>query len=110
MRGLFLLVAAPWLVRQLATFGSISPSAANGRILWITDYRQLYSVSTETTLGSFLSQGLGSLRRSRISGLVSAVTIFATMPLLVFLAPFTLIGAWLRRRDAGLHRPGSSTA
>ena len=39
--GLFLLVATPWLLRQLDTFGSISPSAANGRILWITDYRQL---------------------------------------------------------------------
>ena len=97
--GLFVVVATPWLARQLATFGSISPSAANGRILWITDYRQLYSVSTETTLGSFLSQGLGSLLSSRISGLVSAVTICATVPLLVFLAPFTLIGAWLRRRN-----------
>jgi 4-amino-4-deoxy-L-arabinose transferase-like glycosyltransferase len=97
--GLFLIVAAPWLVRQLATFGSISPSAANGRILWITEYRQLYSVSTETTLDSFLGQGLTSLLQSRLSGLISALTIFGTMPLLVFLAPFTAIGAWLRRRD-----------
>ena len=98
--GLFLLVATPWLLRQLGTFGSLSPSAANGRILWITDYRQLYSVATETTLSSFLAQGVGSLVGSRLGGLGSAFTIFATMPLLVFLAPFTLIGAWLRRRDA----------
>ena len=68
--GLFLLVAAPWLVRQLVTFGSISPSAANGRILWITDYRQLYSVSTETTLSSFLAPG----RRARCCPAASAAS------------------------------------
>ena len=97
--GLFLLVATPWLLRQLSTFGSISPSAANGRILWITDYRQLYSVSTDTTLSTFLAQGLGPLLTSRLGGLGSALTIFGTMPLLLFLVPFTLTGAWLRRRD-----------
>ena len=97
--ALFLLVVAPWLVRQLAEFGSISPSAASGRILWITEYRELYSVSSETTLDSFLRQGLGPLLRSRIDGLVSAVTIFALWPLMAVLTPFVLIGAWLRRRD-----------
>jgi len=97
--GLFLLVVTPWLLRQWSTFGSLSPSAANGRILWITDYRQLYSVASETTLASFLAQGAGSLIGSRIAGLGSAITIFATMPLLVFLVPFLLIGAWLRRID-----------
>ena len=95
----FVLLAAPWLLRQLSVFGSISPSATNGRVLWITDYRQLYSVSAETTLGTFLAQGIGSLLASRLGGLTSALTIFATMPLLGFLAPFTLIGGWLSRRD-----------
>ncbi len=98
--GLFLLVAVPWLIRQQLTFDSLSPSAANGRILWITDYRELYSIASETTVGSFLGQGLPSLLESRVAGLLSALTIFGTMPLLAFLVPFTLIGAWLRRRDA----------
>ncbi|MFN8622004.1 MAG: glycosyltransferase family 39 protein [Chloroflexota bacterium] len=100
--GGFLLVASPWLVRQLSVFGSISPSAANGRILWITDYRQLYSIASETTLGSFLAQGIGPLLMSRVQGLWSALLIFGTLPLLAFLVPFVLIGAWQRRRDAAL--------
>jgi hypothetical protein len=95
----FLIVASPWYLRQLAIFGSLSPSAANGRILFLTDYRQLYSVSSVTTLQTFLAQGLGPLLASRVAGLTSAVSIFVTMPLLGFLTPFTLIGAWLRRRD-----------
>jgi hypothetical protein len=97
--GGFLLVVSPWFLRQLAVFGSLSPSAANGRILFITDYRQLYSVSSVTTLQTFLAQGLGPLLSSRVAGLTSALSIFATMPLLGFLVPFTLIGTWLKRRD-----------
>jgi hypothetical protein len=97
--GLFLLVMAPWWLRQLAVFGSLSPSASSGRILWITDYSQLWSVSGETTLASFLAQGAGPLLASRVSGLAAALGIFAAVPLLIFLAPFTAIGAWLRRRD-----------
>jgi 4-amino-4-deoxy-L-arabinose transferase-like glycosyltransferase len=93
------IVAGPWLARQLAVFGSISPSAANGCILFIRDYRQLYSADTECTLQAFLAQGAGPLAASRLGGLVSALGIFATMPLLIFLAPFTLIGAWQHRRD-----------
>jgi hypothetical protein len=95
----FLVVVSPWFLRQLSVFGSLSPSAANGRILFITDYRQLYSVSSVTTLQTFLAQGLGPLLSSRVAGLTSALSIFATMPLLGFLVPFTVIGSWLRRRD-----------
>lgn len=97
--GFFLIVMAPWWLRQLAVFGSLSPSAASGRILWITSYDQLWSVSGETTVGTFLGQGLGPLLASRAQGLGAALGIFASVPLLLFLAPFTVIGAWQRRRD-----------
>lgn len=97
--GLFLLVMAPWWLRQLSVFGSLSPSASSGRILWITDYRQLWSLTGETTLASFLAQGAGPLLAGRVAGLGAALGIFAAVPLLIFLAPFTVIAAWLRRRD-----------
>lgn len=97
--GAFVLVATPWLLRQLGVFGSISPSAASGRILWITEYRELYSVATEATPASFLAQGLGPLVASRVLGLVNALGLFATQPLLLFLAPVAVAGAWWRRRD-----------
>jgi 4-amino-4-deoxy-L-arabinose transferase-like glycosyltransferase len=95
----FLVIVAPWLWRQVDVFGSISPSSASGRILFIRDYRELYSVSSEATLQSFLDQGIGQLLLSRLEGLRSALFVFAVTPLLVVLVPFVLLGSWLRRRD-----------
>jgi len=95
----FVIVSAPWLWRQLDVFGSISPSSASGRILFIRDYRELYSVSSETTLASFLGQGVGPLVLSRLGGLGAALISFATGPLLVVLTPLLLVGAWRHRRD-----------
>lgn len=97
--GGFVVVAAPWVLRQLDVFGSISPSAASGRILWIREYRELYSVSSEATPASFFGQGIGPLLASRVLGLVNALGLFATQALLLFLAPFVAAGAWWRRRD-----------
>ena len=71
--ALFALVVGPWLYRQLEVFGSIAPSAANGRILWISDYGQLYSVATETTLQTLLAAGPVALLASRIGGLLAAL-------------------------------------
>ena len=95
----FAIVAAPWVLRQLEVFGSVSPSAAGGRILLIPHYRELYSVTSEATLELFLGQGLGPLVMSRVLGLVAALGIFATQALLLFLVPFLLVGAWVRRRE-----------
>ena len=97
--GGFILVIAPWLLRQLDVFGSISPSSVGGRILFITEYRELYSVTGETTLASFLSQGLGAIVESRLGGLWNSLLIFVAMPLLGLLLPFLLIGAWISRRS-----------
>ena len=97
--GGFVLVASPWLLRQLDVFGSISPSSVGGRILFITEYRELYSVTTETTLQSFLAQGLPAIIESRLSGLWSALLIFMVLPLLVLLGPLMLMGAWKQRVD-----------
>ncbi|MDQ3553620.1 MAG: glycosyltransferase family 39 protein [Chloroflexota bacterium] len=98
--GAFLLVTAPWWLRQLQEFGSLSPSSASGRILWITEYRELYSVSSETTVDSFLSQGPAAILSSRLAGLAAALGIFATGPLLITMVPFVIIGAWSRRHDS----------
>jgi hypothetical protein len=98
--ALFVLVTAPWLVRQLDVFGTLSPSAASGRILWILHYEQLHSVA-EPLPGpsSLLEQGVGALIASRLGGLFWAVGLFALMPLVLVLTPFAVIGAWVKRRD-----------
>jgi len=97
--ALFLIVMAPWWARQLAVFGSISPSSVSGRILWIRTYEQQFSVGDVTTPATFFAQGWWPLLSSRISGFLSAVVVLSVTPLLIFLVPLTLVGAWVRRRD-----------
>lgn len=98
--ALFALFYGPWLYRQLEVFGSIAPSAANGRILWISDYGQLFSVAEPATPSTLLADGFVPFLGSRVSGLLSALGQFALLPLVVVLTPFALVGAWNRRRDA----------
>lgn len=97
--GLALLVVGPWLLRQLSVFGSISPSSAGGRILFISEYRELYSVTSDTSLGAFLDQGLAAIVDSRVQGLLDALLIFVTMPLMALLVPLLLVGAWVSRHS-----------
>jgi hypothetical protein len=97
--GLFLAVMAPWYVRQLAVFGSLSPSSSSGRILFITTYEQMNGVTGDTSLAAFLGQGIGPLLTSRILGLVSAIQVFSVLACSVVLVPFAVVGGWARRRS-----------
>jgi hypothetical protein len=90
---------APWYLRQLAVFGSFSPSSTSGRILLIANYEQMNSVTSDTSLGAFLGQGLGPLLVSRVLGLVSAIEIYSVIACSAVLAPFVVVGAWARRRS-----------
>src|ERR1035437_2095648 len=96
--GIFVLIMAPWYARQLAVFGSISPSSSSGRILLIQTYDQMNSVTSDTSLSGFLSQGIGPLLQSRLFGLFSAIQIYFMVATPVVIAPFVIIGAWGRRR------------
>ncbi len=100
--ALFVLVMAPWWLRQLAVFGSISPSAGSGKVLFIRDIGEWNSISTPADLDWLLGQGLGPLVASRIGGFVAAVTIFVVLGTSVVLAPFAIVGSWARRRDPRL--------
>jgi hypothetical protein len=97
--GLFVVVMAPWYLRQLAVFGSFSPSSTSGRILLIASYEQLNSVTSDTSLGAFLGQGIGPLVTSRVLGLVSAIQIYSVLACSAVLVPFAIVAAWARRRS-----------
>ncbi len=97
--GLFLLVMTPWWARQLAVFGSISPSSASGRILWIRSLGEMNSIVGRPTLDSFLGQGVGPLLGSRLAGLVQALLAYAILVVGPVLLVFVLVGARLRRRS-----------
>ena len=97
--GLFAAVMAPWIARQLTVFGSISPSTASGKVLFIRSIEEWNSITTPATLDWLLGQGIGPLIASRIAGLVAAVGIFSLLACAyIFVVPL-VIGAWSRRRS-----------
>ena len=97
--ALFVLVMAPWWIRQLAVFGSISPSSTSGRVFFIRDIGEWNSITAPATLDHLLGMGIGPLLATRVGGLVSAVMIFTTLIAGFVLVPFMAIGAWARRRS-----------
>jgi hypothetical protein len=97
--ALFLAVVAPWLARQLAVFGSISPSSGSGKVLFIRTIDEWNSIITPANLEWLLGQGIGPLIASRIGGFIAAVTIFSVLVGGVLLVPTMAIGGWARRRS-----------
>jgi hypothetical protein len=97
--ALYLLVLAPWWIRQLVVFGSVSPTASTGSAIWLTEFRQWNSITADTTIGAFLSQGAGPIITSRLLGFVAAAANFAVIVGSVVLVPFMAWGAWRRRRS-----------
>jgi hypothetical protein len=97
--ALFVLVIAPWVARQLAVFGTISPSTASGKVLFIRNIGEWNSITTPATLQHLFGEGIGPLIASRVDGLLAAITIFSVLVGGVVLAPFMVVGAWRRRRS-----------
>ncbi len=97
--ALFAIVMAPWWARQLAVFGSLSPSTASGKVLFIRDIGEWNSITTPATLDHLLGMGPGPLIASRIGGLIAAAMIFITLVAGFVLAPFMVVGGWARRRS-----------
>ncbi|MBI2763187.1 MAG: glycosyltransferase family 39 protein [Chloroflexi bacterium] len=97
--ALFLLVMGPWWARQLAVFGSISPTSSSGAALWIRTISEWNSITAEPSLQRFLDQGPGAIVASRLAGLWSAIGNFVVVIGSVVLIPFMLIGAIERARS-----------
>ncbi|MEK6191318.1 MAG: hypothetical protein AABM41_03215 [Chloroflexota bacterium] len=64
--GIGLAVMAPWLARNLATFGSAFPSAG-GHTLWITSYNEQFSISADPTSASYLAWGWANIIGSKLA-------------------------------------------
>jgi hypothetical protein len=98
--GAFLVCVAPWYARQLATFGTLSPSTASGKVLFIRDIGEWNSITIPATLDHLLGMGIGPLLLTRVGGFVAAAFIFSVLVGVLVLVPFGLVGAWKRRHDA----------
>ncbi len=97
--ALFAVAVVPWYLRQLAVFGTLSPSTASGKVLFIRDIGEWNSITTPATLDHLLGMGLGPLLLTRVGGLVAAAFIFSVLVGALVLIPPMLVGAWHRRRD-----------
>jgi hypothetical protein len=94
--ALFAAVVAPWWARQLAVFGSISPTSTNGAALWLRNFQEWNSITAHPSLQTFLAQGPGPIIASRLAGLSSALENFVVLIASVVLMPFLIIGALAR--------------
>ena len=97
--AVFALVMAPWWARQLAVFGSISPSTASGKVLFIRSIEEWNSITIPASLEHLFGMGLAPLLATRVQGLVDAIVIFSVLVGGVVLVPFMVVGAWRRRRS-----------
>jgi 4-amino-4-deoxy-L-arabinose transferase-like glycosyltransferase len=97
-----LAVIAPWYVRQLIVFGSLSPSAASGHILWIRTYTEMFAADGPYGPDHLLGEGLGPLIASRIGGAVMAVSLLLTVVAGVILAIPAAAGALAQRHSVTL--------
>ena len=67
--GAFLLVVSPWIIRQIAVFGSALPSSG-GHTIWITSYNEQFSICCELTLQTYLDWGWQNIVGSKLNTLV----------------------------------------
>ncbi|HJP88682.1 MAG TPA: glycosyltransferase family 39 protein [Candidatus Limnocylindrales bacterium] len=96
---LFMVVMGPWWARQLAVFGSISPTSSSGVALWIQNIAQWNSITSDTSFHAFMAQGWPTIIASRLQGLTDATGNFVVMICSVVLVPFLLVGALARRHS-----------
>ena len=92
-------VTSPWLIHNWAVTGRLL-STAGAKTLFLTTYDDLYSFGRTLDLSTYLAWGAENILRSKLDGLWSNLLTLIAVDGLVFLAPFAVIGFWLRRRDA----------
>jgi hypothetical protein len=85
-------IVAPFYLRQLLTFGTISPSAASGRILYIRTYDELFSASGPLTPDHLFSWGLPALFNSRLEAVGVVATQLGLVVAGAVAVPFALAG------------------
>lgn len=94
----YLVVMAPWFVRNLAVTGSpLSP--AGTQTLWLRDYNDIFCYHCDLSPSSYLAWGWSNILNSKWWAAKINLQRFLAENCLVFLLPFTLFGLYrLRRR------------
>jgi 4-amino-4-deoxy-L-arabinose transferase-like glycosyltransferase len=97
----YLVVMAPWFVRNFAALGSPLPTGGIDT-LFLVEYNDLFLFDRRPDLPTYLASGLGTILAGKWGALLVGLGTFVAVHNLIFLTPFTLIG-WRRRwRDPTL--------
>jgi hypothetical protein len=96
----FLAIVTPWLLRDVAVFGTAFPSAGD-RLLWIRGYNEQFSISLDLTAGRYFAWGIGPIASSKLLALVDVAG--RTLTVMGGIFGISLIyGLWAFRRDTRL--------
>jgi hypothetical protein len=96
----YLVVVAPWILRDLAVFGAPFPSAG-GHTLWITTYNEQFTIGRDVSLGSYLSWGVPNIVGSKLAAWVELAGRVMVLMGGLFVLPFGY-GLWAERRRRDL--------
>ena len=92
----YLLIMAPWFLRNLATIGSLL-SPAGAKTLWLTNYDDLFCYRCDLSPHSYLAWGGGNIWRSKLWALGVNLERFLAEDCLIFLLPLALGGFYRLR-------------
>ncbi len=92
----YLLVMAPWFIRNWQVMGTPLPTAGS-QTIWLTNYDEFFSYQRELSAQTFFAQGLGVILQGRWWVFTTNLQTVLAVWGMVFLAPLALLGAWSLR-------------
>jgi 4-amino-4-deoxy-L-arabinose transferase-like glycosyltransferase len=94
----YILAISPWFYRNWLAVGTPFPSAGT-QTLFLRNYDEIFSYGRELTWQHYLTWGWGAILRSKLRAIGVNLVRLVAENMLIFLAPFILVGLWqLRRR------------
>lgn len=98
----YLLVMAPWFVRNASLIGSPLPVGGTQGI-WFSEYDDLFNYPPDSSPQTFFADGLGLLLETRWQALMGNVGTLIAVEGMVVIFPLMVTGLWLRRAEPFLH-------
>ena len=95
----YLLVYAPWMIRNYRDFG-VAFASAGMKTLWLTDYNQLFAYPPSIlTPSAWLASGLRAILQARLYALWQNLQTAVVVQGEIFLTPLIILGLWHYRHD-----------
>ena len=93
----YLIVMAPWFIRNLNVIGAPLPIGGTQGI-WFTEYNDLFAYPPRATAASFFAAGFQHVLATRWEALSNNLLRFVAEQGMIVLTPLMLVGLWVRRR------------